>query len=534
MNNFCKILHKSSTHLIRNKVMSRTRRVVDTNTHLLFVLLVFINISNCFSAVTKCEFNILDYGAIGDASHLNTKNIQATIDACAEAGGGRVLFPAGTYVSGTLILKDNVHLFLMPGSTILASTSHVDFPVIPKAEYRSQKDSNGWYTLIYGKGLSNIGISGSGTIDGNGFLQKPRPGLKKGDTDGRPRNLLLISCNQINIRGILMKNSGVWNQHYLNCEDVTIDNIKVYNHSNRNNDAIDIDGCRRVTISNSILDSDDDGITLKSTGIASTEDVTITNCIVSSYCNAIKAGTESTGGFKNITISNCVIRPSRSIEKPVFNTSTHGITGISLEIVDGGSMNGVAIDNVTIEGTDCPLYIRLGNRGRKHIDEAPEPKVGHMKNITISNLIAYDTGNYSNSITAIPGSYIENVILQNIQIYNKGGVSSGDYLEDYTQVPEKEKAYPQPTVWGNLPSSLFFVRHVKNLILNDLMFGSETLDSRIPIIGLDVHNVSIGNSIYTGGSTNKVFSLWDTTGFLDVKTPMAWTASTKSIINKKK
>src|SRR5690606_36384331 len=141
----------------------------------------------------------------------------------------------------------------------------------------------------------------------------------------------------------------------------------------RNNDAIDIDGCRRFVLSNSILDTDDDGITLKSTGAAATEDVVITNCVVSSFCNAIKAGTESTGGFRNITMSNCVVKPSRNKGHPIFNTPRHGITGISLEIVDGGTMEGVSISNITIEGTECPLYIRLGNRPRKHTQLSPQP-----------------------------------------------------------------------------------------------------------------------------------------------------------------
>src|SRR5690606_33689700 len=154
-------------------------------------------------------------------------------------------------------------------------------------------------------------------------------------------------------------------------------------------------------------------ITLKSTGPAPTEDVVITNCVVSSFCNAIKAGTESTGGFRNITISNCVVKPSRSETKPIFNTPRHGITGISLEIVDGGTMEGISISNITIEGTECPLYIRLGNRARKHVVDARTPPVGIMRNISITNLIAYHTGNFSSSITGIPGHHVENLQLSN-------------------------------------------------------------------------------------------------------------------------
>tara|TARA_R110002049_G_scaffold38978_4_gene120406 strand:- start:8799 stop:10466 length:1668 start_codon:yes stop_codon:yes gene_type:complete len=475
-----------------------------------------------FLTDVSTPFNIVYYGAKGDGHTLNTKSIQSAIDACFKAGGGTVYFPAGTYRSGTIFLKSNVHISLAAGAILLASKEHKDFPRQPIAEYRSQKDTNGWYALIFGEGLSNIAITGMGEIDGNGAFQKPRTELKKGDSDGRPRNLLLISCNQVKIEGITMKNSGVWNQHYLNCEDVIIDKVKVFNHSNRNNDAVDIDGCRRVVISNSIFDSDDDGITLKSTGLAPTEDVTISNCVISSFCNAIKAGTESTGGFKNIVISNCVIKPSNAEIPPIFNTPKHGISGISLEIVDGGTMEGIAISNIVIEGTECPLYIRLGNRARKHVEEALLPKMGHMRNITISNVTAYNTGNFSSSITAIPGSYIENISLSNIQLFNKGGIALGDFITDYTQVEEKENSYPQPTVWGNLPSSVFFIRHVKNLSLANLSFGSQDVDPRIPINAIDVINLSIDDPTFSGGDTNKVFVLMkDVTGH-KIEKPLGW------------
>lgn len=110
-----------------------------------------------------------------------------------------------------------------------------------------------------------------GTIDGKGKGRKGRISGLGGDRNGRPRNILFISCKDVHVEGITMRNSALWNQHYLNCEDVTIDHIKVYNHSNGNNDGIDIDGCRRFILSNSIIDSDDDGIVLKSTGTAPCE-----------------------------------------------------------------------------------------------------------------------------------------------------------------------------------------------------------------------------------------------------------------------
>ena len=146
-------------------------------------------------------------------------------------------------------------------------------------------------------------------------------------------------------------------------------------------------------MSDSVIDSDDDGIVLKSTGLAPCEDVVINNCIVSSFANAIKCGTESTGGYKNIVISNCIVKPSCNKGDRIIKSTPSGITAISLEVVDGGIMDGVSIDNIVIEGTECPLYVRLANRGRKYIDEAPVPPIGKMRNIQISNVTAYDTSN---------------------------------------------------------------------------------------------------------------------------------------------
>ncbi len=214
-------------------------------------------------------------------------------------------------------------------------------------------------------------------------------------------------------------NSGIWNQHYLNCEDVPISNIRVYNHCNRNNDGLDIDGCRRVVVSNCIIDSDDDAIVLKSTGKAGCENVVITNCIASSFTNAIKCGTESTGGFRNINIGNCVVKRSISKVPPIFGRTNIGISGISLEIVDGGIMEGVQVHDIVIEETECPVYVRLGNRARKHIPEAPAPPLGTMRNISISNITAYNTGNYTASITGVSAAKIENISLSHLRLVNR-------------------------------------------------------------------------------------------------------------------
>jgi hypothetical protein len=463
--------------------------------HLLKGSLLIMGIGTSLGSFPQ-NFNVLDFGAKGDGKSINTQPIQDAINQCNRKGGGQVILPAGTYLSGTLLLKDNVTLFLESGTVLLASNNVEDLLRQPQPVYRSQKDKGGWFALIYAERVKNINIIGSGTIDGNGASQKTRPEFFGGDLDGRPRNILLISCKNIRVEGITMLNSGMWNQHYLDCEDVLINNIKVSNHGNLNNDGIDIDGCRRFILSNSMIDSEDDGIVLKSTGVAACENIAINNCIVSSHTNAIKCGTESTGGFKNIIISNCLVKPSE-VESGL-HYSTTGITGISLEIVDGGVMEGVNVNNIVIDGTQCPVYVRLGNRARKHTEGAPEPSVGKMKNIQISNIMAYNTGNYSSSITGIPGAKIENVYLSNIRIVNSGGLKSGEYIHDIQRISEEEREYPQPNIWGNLPCYGLFIRHVRNVSVSGASFTSLAPDPRWPVTAIDVDNLKI-----TGMEVNK-------------------------------
>jgi polygalacturonase len=439
--------------------------------------------------VTKAQqYNIFDYGAKSDTNVISTEAINKAIMACNSKGGGQVVIPTGQFKSGTIVLKSNVELHFESGSVLLASTDTSDFPRQAQPAYRSQKDPGGWYALIYAEGQTNIRITGYGTIDGQGARQTPRL-TTGGDLDGRPRNLLLISCNNVLVEGITMLNAGIWNQHYLNCEDVQIHRLKVYNHCNRNNDGLDIDGSRRVVVSDCIIDSDDDAIVLKSTGMAGCENVVITNCIVSSFTNAIKCGTESTGGFRNINIGNCVVKRSISKVPPIFGRTNIGISGISLEIVDGGIMEGVTVHDIMIEETECPIYVRLGNRARKHISEAPVPPLGQMRNIHISNITAYNTGNYTASITGVNAAKIENISLSHVRLVNRGGLKQGDFIANIDSVKEDEKGFPEPTVWKNLPVFGLFMRHVKDISVTDVSLVNTQSDPRPAFAAIDVDHL---------------------------------------------
>lgn len=465
------------------------------------------------AAAQTTEYNIFDFGAVNDTTVVNTKAINDAIDACHRNGGGKVTLPAGKFKSGTIFMKDNVELNLAHGAYLYASENYADFPLQPHATYRSLKDQGGWAALIYAVGAKNIALTGNGVIDGRGKGRKGQVEGVAGDANGRPRNILFISCKGVNVSGVTMRNAAMWNQHYLDCEDVTVDHINVYNHCNGNNDGIDIDGCRNFTLTNSIIDSDDDGIVMKSTGTAPCENVIVSNCIVSSFANAIKCGTESTGGYKNIVVSNCVVKPSRNKGERILKSTPSGISAISLEVVDGGVMDGVIIDNIVIEGTECPIYVRLANRARKHIPEAPTPLVGKMRNIRISNITAYGTGNFCSSITGIKDGEIENIFLNNICFINSGGLQKGDYRStddmqgkrhdtagnlwkgkywrSHKDVKEDDKGYPQPTVWGNLPSYGLFIRNVRGMQVSHATFKTDGIEPRIPVIAVNVNGLTL-------------------------------------------
>jgi hypothetical protein len=168
------------------------------------------------------------------------------------------------------------------------------------------------------------------------------------------------------------------------------------------------------------------------------------------------------------------------------------------------------------------LFVRLGNRARKYKKDAQEPPAGIMRNIVINNVVAYHTGNYSSSISGIPGHYVENLSLSNVQFYNIGGVKEGGYIADVSKIKEDEKGYPQPTVWKELPSSGLFIRHAKNIQVRGLMLNSEEIDPRTPVIAVDVEGLQIQSvSKINNSGADVFFKGWNVKDVF-VDTPLVW------------
>jgi polygalacturonase len=426
-------------------------------------------------------YNIEDFGALADGTTVNTVSIQNAVDAANKAGGGTVKVPTGTFVTGTIILKDNVCIDLEHGATVLGSTDIVDYPQVEMPEYKFQKALGPMCALFYAEKVNNIALTGAGTIDGRGD-SFPTKGT---DLEMRPRNIQFISCNRIKVSGLTLRNSGMWMQHYNNCEDVLVENLNVYNHANANNDMIDIDSCRRVIVNNIIGDTDDDGITIKTTGPAPCKDVAITNCVIHAHCNAIKIGTETTGHFENITLSNITI--SRSRNENVHFGLGNGISGISLEMVDGGVIDGITVDNINMDGVEVPIFIRIGKRGRAYFTGAPEVGVGQIKRVSLSNIFIRHAGKTGSSITGQPGYNVEDIYMNNIRYFAHGGLSEMPSVE----VEDQPLGYPEGTMFGTLPAAAMTIKHAKNIFMNGVTVGADVSDVRPAFFIEDVDTLRI-------------------------------------------
>jgi polygalacturonase len=436
-------------------------------------------------------FDVATFGAKGDGKTENRAAINKAIEAAAAAGGGTVEFPPGTWLTGSIHLRSNVTLRLEQGSVIEASSSNSEYDPPEPTQWDQFQDfghSHFHNSLIWGEGLENIAILGPGRISGKALTREE---VKVG---GNKAIALKLSHN-VTLRDFSIVRGGHFAILATGVDNLTIDNIKI----DTNRDGIDLDSCRNVRVSNSSINSpNDDAITLKGShalgrGRAS-ENITITNSLVSGFeigslldgtfkrtvqqapdrdgpTGRIKIGTESEGDFRNITISNIVFDTSR---------------GLAIESVDGAHIEDVSVSNITMRDvSNAPIFIRLGSRMR-----APErTPVGSVKRINIANVVASNADpRYGSIISGIPGHDVEDVRLSGIRIVYRGGLtldqvarqpadlvntfffraSGGVPPREPYDTPEREKEYPEPSMFGILPAYGFFIRHARGIELSDV------------------------------------------------------------------
>ena len=442
-------------------------------------------------------FVVTRYGAKGDGKTLATAAINSAIEAASQPHGGIVFFPAGSYLCHSIHLKSNVTLQLMTGATIVAAPGpepgqqgKYDLAE-SNAPWEAYQDfgHNHWHnSLIWGEGLENVAIIGSGLIWGKGLSRgwdvEPRaehPGAGN-------KAIALKNCRNVLLRDFAILHGGHFGILATGVDNFTIDNLTI----DTNRDGMDIDCCRNVHVSNCTVNSPwDDGICLKSSyalGYArATEMVTITNCTVTGdfqegavldgsfkrfaadekvwRTGRIKFGTESNGGFKNIAISNCVF---------------DGCRGLAIETVDGGIIEDVSVTNLTMrEVREAPIFLRLGARMR---GPSGVP-VGVIRRVNISNVVCTSAAGQkiASILAGIPGHPIEDVRIHDVTILHQGGGTASDAA---LRLPENEQKYPEPNMFGVTPAQGFFIRHVNGLEMSGVKIEAAGTDAR-PAIVLD-------------------------------------------------
>jgi polygalacturonase len=454
--------------------------------------------TNIPSSAKNGIFDVRSFGAIGDGKALDTPAINRAIESAAAAGGGTVLFPAGTYLCYSIHLRSYVGLRLQHGATILAA----DTPADGKGGYDAPGSNapweayqdyghNHWHdSLIWGENIHDCSITGPGLIWGRGLQRDWSPQHPYGDlaeTGGDANKAIALKkCHNVVLKDFSILHGGWFAILATGVDNLTIENLTI----DTNRDGMDIDCCRNVHIANCTINSPwDDAIVPKSSYALgeprATENVTISNCYVTGAyqlgtlldgtlqkfpvgekvprIGRIKFGTESNGGFKNIAISNCVFE---------------GCRGLAMETVDGALLEDIAVTNITMRDiVTAPIFLRLGARMR-----GPQGReIGRLRRVLMNNIVVSNADPRQSSIfSGIPGHEIEDIQMSNVFIQHQGGLGA----QPSVNLPEDAKGYPEPNMFGTTPAQGFYLRHMRNLDMSHIEIDAVQPDQR-PVFVLE-------------------------------------------------
>ena len=443
--------------------------------HLIFFLCVVFTIQ-----ISAKEYNVLDYGAKGDGTTLDTQAVQKAIDLCSKEGGGKVMIPSGkTVFIGTIYLKDFVTLHIENGAILLGSPNYEDYTTdTHKNTYKNEPHMD--RCLIFARNAKSFSIEGKGTIDANGH---PKNFTK--EKGGRPMMLRFLNCNDIHLRDITLINPAAWTSAWLYCNDIVVEGIKIVSRVNHNGDGLDFDGCTNVRVSNSSFDTSDDSICLQtSRPDKPCKDVVITNCVFTSKWAAMRIGLASRGDFESITVSNCIFYDIQD-------------SGLKIQMNEGGEMKNMVFSNIVMKNVPRPIFMTFCQQ-RAGVD-APEEMLPMkaMHHFIFNNFIIDNQELDKNSViflTGMPNHYITDIQLNNIQMT----VSGEGTNEDATKTTIKEYTletlgnwWPEFSKVGTLPASGIFARHINGLSISNFHLKTINDDKRAAIVFDDVLNSNL-------------------------------------------
>lgn len=388
-----------------------------------------------FSGIIRAQvLSIVEFGAVPDGRTVNTRAIQKAIDECERSGGGKVVFPAGEYLTGPLFLKSNVHIEIMAGAKLYALDKLRGYPVIdglweglPTKVYAS---------LFTGQDLNNISITGRGVIDGQGQKwwelalitreMRKKAGILDREAENppgsplkyrRPRVINLYNCNNVLIRDITILNSPAWTVHPVYCENVTIDNISIIQpYESPNTDGINPESCKNVRIINCFVDCGDDCVTIKS-GYNETgrkinrpcENIVVSNCTFAHGRSAVGIGSETSGGVRNVVISNCV-----------FQNTYRGLR-IKTGRGRGNTVENIRATNITMDhvgtGISIDMYYDDKDETKRPVDETTP----FFKNIRYSHISGINIRK-AGEISGLPEAPVEGLTFEDVVLSAETGM----------------------------------------------------------------------------------------------------------------
>ena len=430
---------------------------------------------------THCQtYNVKEFGAVGDGETNNTVSIQQAIDECSKNGGGQVVLSGGgIFMTGTLYLKSYVTLHIANGTTLLGSPNYADYTINTfKNMYKNEPHMN--RCLIFADGVKSIAIEGYGTIDGNGHRENFK--------EGRPMMIRVMNSSDIHLNDISLINPAAWTSAWLYCDNISVNGIKIVSRVNNNGDGLDFDGCTNVSVTNSHFDNSDDSICLQaSRPDRPCKNISVSNCHFTTQWGGMRIGLLSRGNIESVTVTNCTFRDIKD-------------SGLKIQQNEGGEMRNMVFSNLVMDNVPRPIFMTFTQqRASVDIPEGSYEPLKRMHNFMFNNIVVDNsTGDVNSSIflTGMPGHYIENVSIGNVQFIVSGGgtieQANNTDLNEYT-LEILNGWWPEFSKVGTLPASGIFARHMNGLHLENIHITTVNDDFRQPVVLQDVVNFSHNN-----------------------------------------
>ncbi len=381
----------------------------------------------------------------------------------------------GSGITKPVALSSNAKLSIGQNEIVMASVDFSEYRIVGK-KYRDTCNNEVGRAFIYADSKQNIEIFAkkNGVLNGQGSLW-----FKNVEFLRRPYVIRLVNCKDVYIHDLVIVDSPSCAISLFNCENVVMENVQVISLWSYNNDGIDIDCCKNVTVKNCSFNTSDDCVSLKTTANIPCENITITGCTMTSEISGFKIGTESVGDFNNVIFK----------DNHIFGTMFNAIKIMS---TDGGTVDNVYIKNVYIENSNGPAFIACGNRRKRFYGEKDDDcRVSTIKNVTFdgvtADLVVADNYGcaYMNACFAIsgsPNSRIENIAVKNCSFDMPGGVTNNKTIN----VGELGGTYPEYYALGAFPASCLYARRVDGLTLENFNFTLKKDDVRQKIVLDDV------------------------------------------------